>query len=225
MLTTRSFPSAIALVVAGLFVFPLAACQSSVNEIDDNWPPVSGELHQVFRNNQQGLEMLSKELAGSEYFSVILWGDGAVRASKHGSEGIEKVEMEDPRAWKALFDEAGVDTATKYMDEVSLHKRFDTAGTFGKTVYDYLFVRSAEPDTLICIPRYSESECGTCDEQLDDTWYLRLLWYPSDWLSEFEGLDVADTEQFDELISNMQPKMSACLDRFFDEQQQLRDAH
>ena len=217
-LTMRTLPIAIVFLATGLLVLPLAACQRSGSGEDEKRPPVSSELHRVFFKHQQGLEELSIELVKSDYPSVALWGNDSVRAPNLDSEEHEWVEVEEPNEWKALFQKAGVDTASNYRGKISLHNRFEAAGTFDKTIYDYVFVKSDEFEELKCIPRYSETECGSCSEQLDDRWSLRLMWYPSDWIAGFEEIEEGDAEQENELVKTMQLKMSACMDRFFEEQ-------
>ena len=157
-------------------------------------------------------------LVDNGYSSVAIWGDGTLRATVYGSDGYEEVEIEDPQKWNDLFGNAGVDAADHYTDEIRLHNRFEYAGIFDDTVYDYEFVKSAEDFILpTCEPQLGAATCGVCDEPIDSAWRLRIIWYPSEWMGEFDDLDESNTEQIDELMSRMQSNIDVCLKQFYDE--------
>ena len=198
----------------GVIILVTSGCERE----NDSWPPVSSQLHQDFRQRQDGLEVLIDELVDNGYSSVAIWGDGSLRATVYGSDGYEEVEIEDPDKWNDLFGNAGVDTAENYTDEIRLHNRFEHAGIFDDTVYDHIFVKSAGTYTPpICEPQLSSETCGVCDERIDGDWHLRIIWYPSEWITEFDELDASKTRQYDELTSRMQLKAEECMEKFFDE--------
>lgn len=184
---------------------------------NDSWPPVSSQLHQKFSQKQDGLEVLANELVDNGYSSIAIWSDGSLRATVHGSDGYEEVDIEDPQKWNDLFGNAGVDTAENYSDQVRLHNRFEHAGIFDDKVFDYEFVKSAETyPPPICKPRLSSETCGGCEERIDDDWHLRIIWYPSQWITEFEEVGASKAGQHDDLMSRMQLKAVECMDEFFD---------
>jgi hypothetical protein len=202
------------ITVMGGVVLVSSGCERE----SEGWPPVSSQLLQEFRQKQDGLEVLADELVDNGYSSVAIWGDGSLRATVYGGDGYEEVKVEDPQKWDNLFGNAGVDTAEKYSDEIRLHNRFEHAGIFDDKVYDYEFVKSAETyPILICEPRLSGATCGGCDERIDSDWYLRILWYPSEWMRAFDDLDDPNSEQFVKLMSEMQSNLGVCLEQFFDE--------
>ena len=206
------------IVATGICAVLLAGCDDNPTEDSESWPPVSSALHQEFSSKQQGLEALSTAVAKSDFSSVYQWGDAAIAAYEIDNEDDAKIDIENPDVWNALFDAAGVDTATNYRGEIWLNKRFEVAGTVDDTVYDYTFVKSDESEANNCLPRYAEAECGACVERIDEHWHLFLLWYPSEWLADFDGLDDGDTERFNELNKEMQFKMQTCMEQFYDEQ-------
>jgi hypothetical protein len=162
--------------------------------------------------------VLTNELVDNGYSSVAIWGDGSLRATVYGNDGYEEVEIEDPQKWNDLFRNAGVDTADNYFDVITLTNRFEHAGIFDDKLYDYEFVKSEEISTTpICEPRLSSATCGTCYERIDSDWHLRITWYPSEWIREFDDVDDSNSEQFDELMSEMQANLSVCMEQFFDE--------
>lgn len=206
----------ISLFFTGVLVLSLSGCKRQGAGEANSWPPVSGQLHERFRAHRDGLEQLSEELVGSDYESVVLLGDGTIKASRYSSDGYESFKLEEPTVWEVLFERAGVDTARKY-DAIMLHNRFELAGDIDGTAYDYWFVKSGEYELPNCVQSLSDSECGLCTEEIDDSWHLRLAWYPSRLLTAYDSYFESQNETPDELMRETLSNLGPCLDQFFDE--------
>lgn len=204
------------LVIIALSVTLLVACATNYAEQEKGWPPVSNDIRNEFDSNHSSLEALSLELTRSIYSSVFRWDNGEVAAYKMDSEDHEMINLEDPKRWIELFEDANVDTVDRYRGKVSLSRRFEPTNIVDGRVFDHTFVKSDAPESTNCLPHYAESECGACVENLDDKWHVTLMWYPNDFLSGFDDLDESDTEEFDELNTQMQIKMGLCMNRFIE---------
>ncbi len=200
----------------GMAILSYLAITNSPTGGSASWPPIAHETRNRFFEHREELEVLAQMISDAPYTMVFRRSDGSVIAFPVDREGSESVEPDSPQVWSDLFATVNRRSVSKFKGTLTLDNRFEVEGPIDGVAHSYSYVKFGERDSIECLPQLAGSQCGVCDERLDDEWRIFFTWFNADWLEGVEEMDVIDEAEFDELMEQNEIKINSCLGDFFE---------